>query len=85
VNGGRFITLIYLLVYLLDYPTIFGAPSDNYCASARHLGPYLSNINALPSISNKYYEDPLYIRSLLVTLSSIIYKFTYGLYTGLRY
>ena len=38
---------MYLLVYLLDYPTIFGVLSGFYYASVRYLGYYLKNIALL--------------------------------------
>jgi hypothetical protein len=40
----------YLLVYLLDYPMIFGTTSDNYAASVTHLSYYVKNIEPLSSI-----------------------------------
>jgi hypothetical protein len=42
-----FYLFTYLLVYLLDYPTIFGATSDNYAASATHLSHCVKNIEPL--------------------------------------
>ena len=67
------LSLHYLLVYLLDYPTIFGVSYDNYYASVRHISSYLSNINVLPSIFNKTNRrlNPytyLIVLSLLVNL-----------------
>jgi hypothetical protein len=47
-----FYLFTYLLVYLLDYPTIFGATSDNYAASATHLSHCVKNIEPLLSIFN---------------------------------
>jgi hypothetical protein len=40
-----FYLFTYLLVYLLDYPTIFSATSDNYTASATHLSHCVKNID----------------------------------------